>query len=117
MLRGEIWYGVWPEDPELKFRPLLIVSNNHRNTAKQIHDVVVVKLTSLQRRDGSIKPLNPAEDLVVDLKKPTLIRCGAIYAVEKVLLKKKSGQLTAEQMQDVAARLKTVLDLGGGISN
>jgi mRNA interferase MazF len=111
MLRGEVWIGIWPNDPKKTPRPLLIVSNNHRNKAKYILDVVVVKLTSLQRQDGSDKPTNPAEDLVLNFKKSTIIRCASIYAVEKSLLHKKVNQLTPNQMKDVDQKLKTALDL------
>lgn len=111
MLRGEIWFGVWPNDPAKKQRPLLIVSNNHRNNLNNILDIVVVKLTSLERSDGSKKKINSAEDVLVSLKKPSIIRCGAIYSVEKTFLKNKATQLTSTQMFDVDERLKTVLDL------
>lgn len=111
MLRGEIWWGVWPSDPKQEPRPLLIVSNNHRNQAPNILDVIVVKLTSLERRDGSKKPVNSAEDYVVTLKKPTIIQSGAVYAVEKSILKNKANRLSVAQMKEVDKRLKTTLDL------
>ena len=111
MLRGEIWFGVWPTDPDQKPRPLLIVSNNHRNQAANILDVTVVKLTSLQRRDSSSKPINPVEDFILKLKKSTIVRCAAIYSVEKAFLKNKVSQLSPEQMSEIDSRLKTVLDL------
>lgn len=111
MLRGEVWIGAWPNDPKKKGRPLLIVSNNYRNATESIFDVVVVKLTSLHRADQSKKPTNPVEDYVLTFKKPTIIRCGSIYSVEKSLLKSKIAQLSHEQMRDVDARLITVLDL------
>jgi mRNA-degrading endonuclease toxin of MazEF toxin-antitoxin module len=111
MSRGEIWFGVWPNDPNKKPRPLLIVSNNHRNQKQNILDVVVVKLTSLERPDGSKKPINHAEDLLVTLKKPTIIKCGSLYSVEKAFFKNRAGQLTVEQMKEVDLRIKNVLDL------
>lgn len=111
MLRGEIWFGVWPNDPFQKQRPLLIVSNNQRNSQVHILDVIVVKLTSLQRIDGSLKPVNTVEDLVIQLKKQSIVRCGSIYSVEKAFLKTKATRLTSEQMQEVDERLKTALDL------
>jgi mRNA-degrading endonuclease toxin of MazEF toxin-antitoxin module len=111
MLRGEIWFGVWPNDPDKKPRPLLIVSNNHRNQKPNIQDVVVVKLTSLERPDGSKKPVNAAEDLLVTLKKPTIIKCGALYSVEKQFLKNSPGRLSPDQMKEVDLRIKNVLDL------
>ena len=49
MLRGEIWLAIWPNDPDKKPRPLLIVSNNLRNQAPKLLDIVIVKLTSLQK--------------------------------------------------------------------
>ena len=111
MLRGEIWVGVWPSDPHKKARPLLIVSNNHRNNAKNIPDVIVVKLTSLHKNNGTEKPVNTAEDFIMTFKKPTIIRCASIYAVEKILLLRKINQLTSSQMNEIAHRLKTTLDL------
>ncbi len=111
MLRGEIWFGIWPNDPDKKSRPLLIVSNNHRNSMNNILDVIVVKLTSLERANGSKKKINGAEDILINLKKQTIIRCGAIYSVEKSLLKSKAAQLTPTQMSEVDFKLKTVLDI------
>lgn len=111
MLRGEIWWGIWPNDPEKKPRPLLIVSNNLRNQAVRIQDIIVIKLTSLQRADGSKKPVNKAEDYVVTLKKETIIQCGAIFAVEKKILTTKANQLSVAQMREVDERLKNALDL------
>jgi mRNA-degrading endonuclease toxin of MazEF toxin-antitoxin module len=111
MLRGEIWFGVWPNDPDKKSRPLLIISNNHRNQKPNILDVVVIKLTSLERPDGSKKPVNQAEDLVITLKKPTIIKCGALYSVEKSFFKKCAGQISPDQMREVNLRIKNVLDL------
>lgn len=111
MLRGEIWFGVWPNDPLRKKRPLLIVSNNLRNGMAHIPDVVVVKLTSLERKDGSKKPINQAEDLVFSFKRPTLIRCGSLYTVEKIFLTDLAGQLTPEQMRAVDLKMQIVLGL------
>jgi len=111
MLRGEIWFGVWPNDPDQKPRPLLIVSNNHRNQKPNILDVVVVKLTSLERPDGSKKPVNQAEDLIFKLKKPTIIKCGSLYSVEKAFFNKRATQLSVAQMSEVDLKLRNVLDL------
>lgn len=111
MFRGEIWFGIWPNDPDQKPRPLLIVSNNHRNKASLIRDIIVVKLTSLQRADGSEKPINAAEDVIVQLKKKTIIRCGSIYSVEKLHLRNKVNQLSPHQMNNVDHKLKIALNL------
>lgn len=111
MLRGEIWLGVWPNDPHKKPRPLLIVSNNLRNQAPNLVDIVVVKLTSLQRSDGSSKPTNPSEDVMITLKKPTIVRCASIFTIEKSYLTTKLHQLMRQEMDKVDACLKTVMDL------
>jgi len=111
MLRGEIWWGIWPGDPGKKPRPLLIVSNNHRNQAPKIQDIIVIKLTSLERADGSKKPVNPAEDYVVTLKKETIIQCAAVFAVEKKILTRKARQLSFVQMKEVDERIKNAFDL------
>lgn len=111
MLRGEVWWAVWPTDPDEKFRPVLVVSNNFRNAAPNLRDVVVVKLTSLHRDDGSKKPVNPSEDVLIRFKREAIIRCSSIFTIEKDCLKKCMTQLSATTMKDVDERLKHVLDL------
>ena len=111
MLRGEIWTAVWPSDPESKERPVLIVSNNLRNQDARLLDVVVVKITSAERANGSKKLINPAEDVIVTLKKSSLIKCGAVFSVEKTTLRRRLQQLTPSQMKEVDSKLRVVLDL------
>ncbi len=111
MRRGEVWLGVWPHDPQQKPRPLLVVSNNLRNQAPNLLDIIVVKLTSLHRRNGSQKPTNPSEDVIHTFKKPTIIRCSAIYTVEKPYLKKKVQHVPTKVMKQVDACLKVTLGL------
>lgn len=111
MLRGEIWWGIWSGDPGKKPRPLLIVSNNYRNQAPNIQDIIVLKLTSLQRPDGTKKLVNPVEDYVVTLKKETIIQCAAVFAVEKKILTTKVNRLSVDQMKEVDERIKNTLDL------
>jgi len=111
MLRGEVWLGIWPNDPQKKQRPLLIVTNNLRNQAPNLLDITVVKLTSLYRQDGSEKATNPSEDVIHKFKKPTIIRCGAIFTIEKRYLRNKLQQLPLSVMSQVDLCLKTVLDI------
>lgn len=111
MLRGEVWLGVWPNDPQSKPRPLLIVSNNLRNQAPNLLDITVVKLTSLHRKNGSAKPTNPSEDVVHIFKKPTIIRCGSIFTIEKTYLINKLQQVPISVMAQVDSCLKTVLNI------
>jgi len=111
MLRGEVWYAAWPNDPNATPRPVLIVSNNLRNSAPNLFDVVAVKLTSLYRDDKSKKPTNAAEDVIIKFKKETIIRCSGIYALEKSMLRNRVAQLSIDTMKEVDERLKHVLDL------
>lgn len=111
MLRGEIWWAKWPNDPKAKPRPVLIVSNNLRNSAPNLLDIVVVKITSLFRDDKTRKPLNAAEDVVVTLKKESIIRCSSIYSIEKSMLESRGGQLPIAAMKLVDEKLKHVLDV------
>ena len=111
MQRGEIWYAAWPTDPNATIRPVLIVSNNLRNSAPRLLDIVAVKLTSLYRDDKSKKATNPAEDVIVRFKKDTIIRCVAVYSLEKSLLKNRVMQLSSDTMKEVDEKLKHVLDL------
>ena len=111
MLRGEVWTAVWPADPKRTERPVLVVSNNIRNQSAQLLDVVVARITSAERADGSRKPVNPAEDLPIALKKASIVKCGAIFSLEKTALRRRLQQLAPAQMRDVDARLKVVLDL------
>ncbi|MBI2606012.1 MAG: type II toxin-antitoxin system PemK/MazF family toxin [Deltaproteobacteria bacterium] len=111
MLRGEVWYAVWPNDPKRRPRPVLIVSNNLRNSAPNLLDVVAVKLTGLYRTDGTKKPANPSEDVIIKFKKETIVRCAAVYSIEKSSLKSKVLQLSFQTMSEVDERLRNVLDL------
>lgn len=111
MLRGEIWTGIWPNDPDQKPRPLLIISNNHRNQASRLLDIVVVKLTSLHDSQGNEKATNQAEDVMITLKKQTIIRCASIFTIEKGSIKRKISQLSLADMNKVDSCLKVVLDL------
>jgi mRNA-degrading endonuclease toxin of MazEF toxin-antitoxin module len=109
--RGDIWLAVWPNDPGKKPRPVLVVSNNFRNSAPHLLDVVVVKLTSLLRSDGSQKPVNMAEDVVIELNKKSIVRCSAIYSVEKSFLSKKLVHLSEPIIARVNHCLRITLNL------
>lgn len=111
MKKGEVWAGVWLNDPDQKERPLLIVSNNHRNSAKNLEDIIVVKLTSLYREDGSKKITNPSEDIIETFKSETIIRCASIYSIEKKNLKRRLAVLGPNIMSKVNECLKIVLNL------
>ncbi len=111
MLRGEIWTAVWPADPSKKERPVLVVSNNLRNQNSILLDVIVAKITSAERADGSKKLVNSAEDVVITLKRPSIIKCGALFSVEKPTLQRKLTQLSSAQIKDVETKLRTVLGL------
>lgn len=111
MQRGEIWVATWPNDPTKKPRPVLVVTNNLRNHLAHIADVVVVKITSYQRRDGTPKPVNQAEDVIVTLKKQSIIRCGSLYTVEKSWLVKKITNLDELTMANINKKLALVLGI------
>ncbi len=111
MKKGEIWLTKWPTDPSSKVRPVLIVSNNIKNSHHRIHDINVVKITSLQKSNGQNKAVNSAEDIVIQLKKESIVRCGSIYTVEKSLLHKNIHTLTQEEIDSVKNCLRNVLDL------
>jgi mRNA-degrading endonuclease toxin of MazEF toxin-antitoxin module len=109
--RGEIWAAVWPNDPLKKERPVLIVSNDHRNETPTLLDITVLKITSLKRPDGSTKYIHQFEDVVVKLKKESLIQCGAIFSIEKRTLRRPLGRLSPAQMADVSDQLRNALAL------
>ena len=111
MLRGEVWWAVWPGDPNKKKRPVLIVSNNHKNSNPKLLDIVVVKITGLYRDDNSKKSVNANEDVVIKLKKDSIVRCGSIFTIEKASLDSKATSLSAADMKNVDEKLRTVLSL------
>jgi mRNA-degrading endonuclease toxin of MazEF toxin-antitoxin module len=109
--RGEIWAAIWPNDPLKKERPVLIVSNDHRNGTPTLLDITVLKITSLKRPDGSAKYIHQFEDVVVKLKKESLIQSGAIFSIEKRTLRRPLGQLSPAQMDQVSDQLRNALAL------
>ncbi len=111
MLRGEIWWAIWPNDQSKKKRPVLIVSNDHKNSNPKLLDIVVVKITGLYRDNNTKKSVNANEDVVVTLKKDSIIRCGSIFTIEKTSLDSKAVARGAVIMKQVDEKLKTVLSL------
>ena len=111
MVRGEVWAAVWPADPGKKERPVLVVSNNIRNRNPYLLDVVVAKVTSAERAAGSIKPINPAEDEAIVLKKASIVKCAALFSVEKSTLRRKLTDLSPGLMTQVDAKLRNLLNL------
>ncbi len=111
MLKGEIWLSSWPTDPESKIRPVLIISNNFKNLNNRLLDINIVKLTSLQRSNGTIKTINSAEDIIITLKKQTIIKCGSIYTIEKKNLHKRIHTINNIELDNVNFCLRNALDL------
>lgn len=107
--RGDIWIAVWPNGPTHKSHPVLVVSNAKRNLLSRILDILVVKLTSRDYEDGTIKPINLAEDIEFKMKKESIIQCGQIFTLPKHTLQKKLQACPANIMHKVDECLKTAL--------
>ena len=110
MLRGEIWWGVYPNDTSGKKRPLLIVSHDSINKSKG-QDIIVVKVTSLIKSDGTKRYVNKYYDVVVHLKNPSVIKTSAIYTTLKSNLNGRYRTLSTTQMSLVDDALRNALDL------
>ncbi|PIK16728.1 type II toxin-antitoxin system PemK/MazF family toxin [Halobacteriovorax sp. JY17] len=110
MLRGEIWWGVYPNDRSGKTRPLLIVSNDAINKSNG-QDIVVVKVTSLMKSDGSQRYVNQYYDVIVQLKNPSVIQTAAIYTTLKKNLRSLLSTITSVELSQVDRGLKNSLDL------
>jgi mRNA-degrading endonuclease toxin of MazEF toxin-antitoxin module len=111
MKRGEIYWGVYPEDTQKKKRPLLIISNNLVNSNDRAEDVIVVKVTSLVGANSTKKRINPREDVVIKLEKDSIIRCGKIFTVRKIRLKPSAYSVPLDKMKEVDQCLKNALGL------
>lgn len=111
MKRGEIWLAKWPTDPTAKVRPVLIVSNDMKNSNVGIHDVNIAKITSLQKSNGQSKAINKAEDIIIKLKKDSIVRCGSLYTIEKSFLNRVIHKLTLQELDLVDTCLKNALAL------
>ncbi len=110
MLRGEIWWGVYPNDTSGKTRPLLIVSSDALNKGHG-QDIIVVKVTSLMKVNGSQRFVNQYHDVIVQLKNPSVVQASAIYTSLKTNLVNRLSTLSSVEMGQVDSALRNVLDL------
>lgn len=113
--KGDIVSAIWPNDPKKIKRPLVIVSNNTRNSITGLQDIIVVKVTSERKKNGNIKPFNEVEDLKITVKKPSYIKCGSIFTIEKKYIKgfydNKIQRVGSAKLKEMDSKLKIVLDL------
>lgn len=109
--RGEIWTGTFSADTLQKTRPLLIVSNDDVNSNDKLLDVIVVKIVSMIKPDGKIVITNPEEDILIKLKKESIIQCGKISVIEKRDLVRMVTQITSAELRQVDRCLKNALAL------
>ena len=112
MRRGEVWWG----SPGLvgvtrKRRPFLVVSHDALNANDRYPKVMVVHLTSVQRRGGGY----PWE---VDLPRGTgglpdssVVKCGEIYTLRKTQLEELCGTLPNARIRDIDRALAVGLGL------
>lgn len=111
MQRGEIYTAIWPNDPSIKPRPVLIVSNNLQNNNSAYQDILVCKITSYLDDTNNPKKINSAVDKIITLKKQSIIQCSKIFTLNKTDLVKQIGQISIQDMKDVDRKLKVALDL------
>jgi len=111
--RGTVVLAVLPfTDPTgLKRRPAVIVSPENRPE----DDVVIAFLTSFKG-----DPLQPADLLIpaddpdfkrTGLKRPSVLRLGKLFTLQRGLLLGKLGELSPRLMQQVDVRLRIALGL------
>lgn len=105
--RGEIHWVDLPDKKghELKeLHPCLVVSNDRQNTFSPL--IIILPITSLKIGDEAF----PFQ-VLISLKKPSVILIDQIQTLDREKFKGRIGKLDSELMEEVEKKLHTVLDL------
>ena len=92
-----------------KQRPAVVVSNESFNTRQR--DVVVLAMTSqipavLNPEDYRLS----SDDLrEAGLPKPSIVKCGKLLTIDRRLIRKTLGRVSAQTLEQVKRQLLTVL--------
>lgn len=109
-IRGEVWrvdFEPVKGHEQGRTRPALIVSCDILNRGPS-ELVTVVPITTRQRSVRSYLRLEPPEG---GLSQTSYVICDQVRTIAKERLGKRYGQVTAATLDEVATRLKFLLDL------
>ena len=90
-------------DKETGYRPVVIVSNNQQNSKKNV--IVIVPLSS------KVKKIYPFQVATFFQGKPGKAKCEQVRAITIERFRKKLGELTEKEMNEVEEKLVFVLHL------
>lgn len=93
----------------LKQRPAFIISSNSFNDAH--NDVIVMAITSQIPQDVSNEEylLTPQDIKMSGLPKPSVIKIGKIVTVNKMLVRRKLGNLPTAAVEKIKTKLQSIL--------
>jgi mRNA interferase MazF len=111
MTRGDVVMVVWPYSDRTgaKPRPAVVIQADFLNT--RIDDTVLVQITSTPRNTLVEVVLDPAVENRSGLRLISFAVCNNILTLDKGLIGRRLGVLSAAALGRVEAAVKTALDL------
>lgn len=110
--RGEIWRVDWSPgrgSEQTGRRPALIVQTDPANHNPRYPNTIVVAISTKGRNVSSHVHIEPTD--TNGLTDPSFIKCEQVMTISKDRLETRLGRLSPDDMEQVAAALRTVLEL------
>jgi mRNA interferase MazF len=105
--RGEIW---WADlDPPSGRRPVIIIQDDLINRSGLLTTIVIPLTSNLDRRRIRTNVYLPARE--TGLSKDSVAIPTSFDVVEKILLRRRAGSLTSDQLEQVEIALMTIFGL------
>ncbi len=110
--RGDLWWVDWSPgrgSEQLGKRPALVVQTDAANHNPRYPNTIVVAVTTKGRQVPFHIPLAPTEES--GLSGPSFAKCAQVLAVSKDRLDSRLGRVSHDELAQVEAALRLVLDL------
>ncbi len=94
---------------ERKRRPVLVISNSDHNQRSE--DVLVMKITSAAKTGDFLIPLQQTDLEAGKLKKPSVVQSDFLVTIQKNLLTREIGKISAAKIAETKKELKKLFGL------
>lgn len=111
--RGDIWYVDWSPgrgSEQTGLRPAVIIQTDAANSNSRYPNTIVLTISTKGKAVPFHVPLTPSE--ANGLKQKSYVKCEQISTISKDRLISRLGCLDNEQMEEITAAIRRVIDSG-----